>query len=318
MVSDPTFPLVTYVVLSYNNASIITQTLDSVLLQEYANSEFIIIDDGSSDDSVAVINKWIVTKSVDCNFIVNKNNEGITRTVQKGVDLSSGDWIAMVGDDLWYPNRIAKLVNKVIFSDKNVAVVYHDCETSDADLNITEASFIAARGFEKDDPGLEENLFMTILVDRNPIAAPSAMINKRAIQDLGGYDTRLSTEDRDMFLRLTQNYSVRYVPEILVTYRRPSRPIPNRAATPKHHHDRLVMYQNIFTKSKSEVRNIIIKKILPHYLFAKKNDLYPELISFWKGAIREQYRLGWILVLLLQQDKPSFFEKIAVRIIKLA
>ena len=85
------FPLVTIITPAYNRADLIEETIHSVLEQKYPNLEYIIIDDGSKDNTLKVIKKY-----KDKVKIVSQKNMGETRTVNKGFSLAHGDIIAVI------------------------------------------------------------------------------------------------------------------------------------------------------------------------------------------------------------------------------
>ena len=209
-------PLVSCLVLSYNNATLMLNTLNSVIEQTYANTELIIIDDGSSDNSVEVIERWIREKKVDCRLEVHPENWGISRSVDHAVSLSKGEYVAMVGDDIWLPQRLSVLMEEAERHPES-AIIFSDCSLVDGDGNLIKDSFTAGKNIAK--YGLAGgSTFHLILAGINPIAAPTAIVKRTCVASIGGYDTSLLTEDRDMWLRLTQRYPVSYVDLVLLKY----------------------------------------------------------------------------------------------------
>lgn len=94
----------------FNGAKFLQQAIDSILNQTYTDFEFIIIDDGSSDESAAIIAK---SASVDkrIKFLQNKKNSGICVTLNNGLDVAKGEYIVRMDcDDISEPNRIEEQV----------------------------------------------------------------------------------------------------------------------------------------------------------------------------------------------------------------
>ena len=110
-------PLVSVICLCYNHADYVTESLDSVLNQEYKNIEIIIIDDCSTDNSVPVIDEWL-QKYPSILFIKNKTNLGNTKSFNKALEIAKGAYIIdFATDDILMPNCITQQIEK--FSTKN-------------------------------------------------------------------------------------------------------------------------------------------------------------------------------------------------------
>ena len=291
-------PLVSCTVLSYNNASIITDTLDSVLAQDYSNTELLIIDDCSTDDSVAVIKHWIEAKEVNCRFVVHRENRGITYSVQEAVDRSRGEWLAMVGDDVWKPQRLNELIQRAAAEENLPACVYSDCTVTDLKQQIIHPSYLASRGYDPH-TGCEGFIFDIILRGHNPIAAPAALFRKAAINAVGGYDTELTTEDRDMALRLTQRFPVAYVNRPLVNYRRHGNSVSRRGITTAGHRDRLVMYAKVYGTATRVQQGYILKRLISSFRALRQDQRSSSAYGEWMQRLRAHYPLGALYALLL-------------------
>ena len=90
----------------YNGAECLSNAIQSVLSQTYSNLELIIIDDGSNDDSVAIVQDFM-KKDNRVRLLVNSENKGVSFSRNKGLDNSTGDFIAFIdADDEWYFNKL--------------------------------------------------------------------------------------------------------------------------------------------------------------------------------------------------------------------
>lgn len=97
-------PLVSVVIPTYNRASTLERALDSVVNQTYKNLEIVVIDDCSSDGTKALIDNY---KDYNVIYIRNKKNSGACASRNKGITVSSGEYIALLdSDDSWRPNKI--------------------------------------------------------------------------------------------------------------------------------------------------------------------------------------------------------------------
>ncbi len=104
-------PLVSVVFPCYNAAAFLRESLDSIVNQTYRNLEIIILDDGSTDDTVPIIKEYAAR---DPRIVFHKNpeNKKLIYTLNRGIDLATGKYIArMDADDISMPDRIEKLVD---------------------------------------------------------------------------------------------------------------------------------------------------------------------------------------------------------------
>ncbi|HPO61634.1 MAG TPA: glycosyltransferase [Candidatus Kapabacteria bacterium] len=123
-------PLVSVIIPSYNYAQYITEAIDSVLNQTYTNWELIIVDDGSRDNSIEIIKKY-VSKLPDKIFLFthsNNENKNLKATLELAFTKINGEIAAFLdADDIWNKNNLEKKVsyfNKL----KNCSLVYSDLE----------------------------------------------------------------------------------------------------------------------------------------------------------------------------------------------
>jgi glycosyltransferase involved in cell wall biosynthesis len=101
-------PLVSILIPIYNTAAYLTRAIQSILEQQYASLEIILINDGSTDASETIIRSF---QDPRIRYVKNEQNMGLVYTLNKGIDLSAGKYIArMDGDDVSLPGRIAQQV----------------------------------------------------------------------------------------------------------------------------------------------------------------------------------------------------------------
>lgn len=97
---------VSVVTASYNYQDYIKEAIQSVLNQTYKDLELIIVDDCSTDNSVQVINSY---KDDRIKLFVNEKNLGLQKTVKRGIENASGEWIVFLeSDDILKPDNIEK------------------------------------------------------------------------------------------------------------------------------------------------------------------------------------------------------------------
>lgn len=122
--------LVSIIVASYNYQDYIKETLDSLLAQTYKNFEVIIVDDGSSDNSLDVIKEY--TQKYD-NFKLythdNNQNKGLAETLKLGISKAKGEYIAFCeSDDYWTPDHLEEKINYINANPKKV-IISNDIQT---------------------------------------------------------------------------------------------------------------------------------------------------------------------------------------------
>src|SRR5688572_26809863 len=106
----PTSPKVSIITAVYNGDLYLEQTIQSVLAQTYANIEYIVIDGGSKDGTVAILKKYASKLA----YWVSEPDKGIYDAWNKGVQAATGEWIAFLGaDDLLFPDTISLYVQEL-------------------------------------------------------------------------------------------------------------------------------------------------------------------------------------------------------------
>ena len=115
---------ISIVMASYNYASIIGEAIESVINQTYKDWELIIIDDGSTDNSVEVIKKYLNDNRIK--LYINEKNLGLAKTVRKGIQYSTSDWIAFLeSDDKFFPNALEEKIKAI---SKNADIIFTNLE----------------------------------------------------------------------------------------------------------------------------------------------------------------------------------------------
>jgi glycosyltransferase involved in cell wall biosynthesis len=115
-------PLVSIITPSYNQANFLPETIESVLSQDYPNIEYIIVDGGSNDDSVEIIQQY----SGKLSWWVSEPDQGQTDAINKGFAHASGEILAWLNsDDTYQPGAIHQAV-ETLLAHPEVAMVYGD------------------------------------------------------------------------------------------------------------------------------------------------------------------------------------------------
>lgn len=97
-ISRPECPLVTVITVCLNSSKTIEQCIESVLQQTYENIEYIIIDGGSTDDTLNILGNY--SNSID--YYISEPDRGLYHAMNKGLELASGEYILFLNSDDWY------------------------------------------------------------------------------------------------------------------------------------------------------------------------------------------------------------------------
>lgn len=198
-------PKVSVIMPVYNAEKYIGEAIESILDQTYTDFEFIIIDDGSSDGTVAAVKGYDDRR---IRFYQNEHNMGVAATLNRGLDLATGEYIArMDSDDISLPERFEKQVR---FMDEHSEV---------AVLGAGIELFFAQHG-ERIFSQKPEELKVDLLFG-NCFAHPAVMMRAAYFGGSGfRYDNRFNKmEDFDLWDRVSQHYAIASLPEVLLKYR---------------------------------------------------------------------------------------------------
>jgi len=211
-------PLVTMIVLCYNQARFVVETLESVKAQTYKHTELIIVDDCSTDESVAVIGRWLQENQIECTFIRHEKNQGVCKSLNEALANTVGKYISMTAsDDVWLPDKIAQQVEIMESQPDTVGVVYSDAfQMDECGLPIA-GMYIPANNPKL--PEIPPRQVLDALLDHNFIPGMTTLVRRSCYNVVGSYDESMPTEDWDMWLRIAQHYSFLYSSIPVAKYR---------------------------------------------------------------------------------------------------
>lgn len=198
---------VTVVLPVYNCPHLVGEAVECMLRQTWSDFELIIIDDGSTDETPMVLSRFGDPRI----RLVRQQNRGLAATLNKGIELASGRYVARQDqDDVSYPTRLAK---QVAYLEEHVncalvgtwAEIWRDGKS----------------GRQHRHPASNSQLQFELLFN-NPFVHSSVMIRKAALDQVGGYSTdpaRQPPEDYELWSRIARQYQVANIPEVLHVYR---------------------------------------------------------------------------------------------------
>lgn len=206
--------LVSVVVPVYNGERFIDQTLASALAQTYHPLEVVVVDDGSTDKTAAIVEAVAAHNSRVRFFRTHRTGVAAARNL--GIKQARGTLIAPLdADDLWHPEKIARQLDVMRASSPKVGLVY--CWSIDID----ESDFVISTPFRG--KSTAQGQVTAELAKGNFLENSSSPLIKRACLDaIGGYDSNLvphGAEDWKLYLALSEICEFAVVPEYLVGYR---------------------------------------------------------------------------------------------------
>lgn len=266
----------------YNGAKFLRETIENVLLQSYRDFIFLIVNDGSTDDTEKIILSY---KDSRIKYLKNERNLGLVKTLNKGIDLIETEFLArMDADDLWVETKLEKQL-ALLDSRPDVGI----CGTSIRKFGAFQGDFI----FPMDNTGLKVGFLFYCCMSH-----PSVVFRMSFLKNSGLWynEDYFPAEDYKMWveaLKLTQIYNI---PEFLLFYRQ---------------HD------NQITQDTNSVQAQLTNKVRLELLAELSGQFTEEeksfhINSFIKARIRSsnEYILykSWIKKLLILNKQTRAFE----------
>ena len=205
-------PTVSIVIPAYNAEKFIHVTLDSVRDQTYSDYELIVVDDGSHDETKAVVDRYLRDNHLPGSCI-RQQNKGIAGARNTGLAAAKGEFIALLDhDDTWYPDKLQKVLDEFLRHPQAGLVCHHLMMVKNGvDTGILRSGPAAKNMYEK-----------LLFTSRGNHLSPSAVVFRKAAADaVSGFRENPefnTSEDYDFWLRLSQVTEFRFLDETLGTY----------------------------------------------------------------------------------------------------
>jgi len=192
---------ISVIIPTFNRANFLFKTITSIINQTSKVDEIILIDDGSTDNTKQICEKF------DIKYIYQKN-KGVSSARNKGIKISKNNWIAFCdSDDIWEKNKIEQQM-KFHQANKDI-LISHTNETWKFNNKI-----IKKKKFQQKTSGF---CFLDN-IDSCKIGTSTLLVHKLILDDVGYFDESLKAcEDYDLWLRILKKYQLGYIEDELIT-----------------------------------------------------------------------------------------------------
>jgi len=272
------------VVPLYNKEKSVSRAIESVLGQNYGNFELIIVNDGSTDKSLDVVEK-IKDERIK---IIDKKNGGVSSARNIGIENAKTNWICFLdADDYWKPNHlevIEELQNKYREGKIYSTLV---CENSEKGIQFIENSL------PDDFEGYISNYF-TLANKGTIFHSSSVCVSKKALLEVGCFDTKLKHgEDLDVWFKIMMNNIavVKKIDTAVYDLMGENRAMHLNCIYEKHLLSKIDNYRSIKVPNLNEfIDYYILRNSVPYYFSTDKDKVYPALYNV---KVKKGTKLIW-------------------------
>jgi glycosyltransferase involved in cell wall biosynthesis len=208
-------PLVSVIIPTYNSADFIEEALESLFEQTFQDFEIIVIDDGSTDETAAILEKY-----GDRIVYLYQDNGGCASARNKGIRIARGKYIAFLdADDIWLP---AKLEKQVLLFNKRESLGMVTTGSCSFDKKGIYGYSTRKREFLMHG-NIARNIFL-----RSGVGTPTVMVRKEVFDNIGLFEERTKQgekvflshgSDDNMWIRIASHYDIELIDEVLTRVR---------------------------------------------------------------------------------------------------
>lgn len=199
---------VSVIIPTYNRADLIGQTLQSVLAQTYTEFEILVVDDGSTDGTVGLLNTYDQPQV----RIIRQANQGEGMARNAGIRAARGEYLAFVdSDDLWEPTKLERQMD-ILGRSKERSWAFCDAYVFESETGRKLYTFSQRCH-------TSTNFTPQKLLLCDYIASPTPVIHSSIFEEVGLFNTSPIAADWDMWLRIASRYPIHFVSDVLAGYR---------------------------------------------------------------------------------------------------
>lgn len=211
---------VTIICIAFNHEKWVEKALISVLLQDFEDSELIVVDNGSKDRTPDIIKDWVKSNSdkLPVTAIYKSKSEPYCQLFNEVLSRVESQFVVdLSGDDFLYANHLSLSIAK-LQQTPNAAFVFSDAMILDE--NGEQSTFYKREDYKNLAEKTQANEMYETLIRRSYISAPTVVFHSEVLKQVGGYDASLAYEDFDIQLRLSRDFSLVFSEHIGVLKRK--------------------------------------------------------------------------------------------------
>jgi len=200
----PKKPLVSVVIPVFNGATFVARAVDSVLAQTCKDFEIIVVDDGSTDDTQAVLDRLAKRSGIIC---LHQKNAGPAQARNLGIKLASGEYIAFLDcDDIWFPEKLEEQL-AILRGNSQLGLVHSNYEVIDP----------TGRVIHRMRAGHSRKALHIAFTGGQAPLLSTTLISRALLERVGGFDPNLwVSEDSDLGIRLYDVAKFECIDRVLV------------------------------------------------------------------------------------------------------
>ncbi|BAU11923.1 hypothetical protein LEP3755_24470 [Leptolyngbya sp. NIES-3755] len=200
-------PIISVIIPAYNSEKTIRETIGSVLNQTFGNFEIVVVDDGATDSTVAVVQS-IPDSRIK---VFSYSNGGLPTARNRGIEVSKGDYLTFLdADDLWTPDKLERQWQALE-------------EHPEADVAYSWTTFVNQDGqflYQGSSYGNDSNIYHKLLVKNCLDSGSNLLVRRRAIAQIPHFDPEFpKAADWDFYIRLAAQFKFVCVPKYQILYR---------------------------------------------------------------------------------------------------
>ena len=271
-------PLVSAVIPTYNNGPLVTEAVESALAQTYSNKEVIVVDDGSTDDTISRLNKFGSDITV-----IRQEHAGPPVARNAGIRASRGEFVAFLdSDDLWMPEKMARCLPP-FERNPRVGVVY-------TAVRITEME--SGLQYLLPQYTLSGNMARKLFLECHGVNTSTLMARRSLLDEVGMFDEELfRAQDWDLMIRMAEAADYAHVDEVLTERRLHSRSLS-------------VTHANLY----ADYNLRVIRKAL-----ARRPDLYEDIGNDSLSRAHFRFGMGHYAEFHMAEARREFWKSLSCR-----
>lgn len=204
---DEAQPLISVIIATYNREAFVAEAIDSVLAQTWTNFELLVVDDGSTDQTQAVLARYREDPRVT---LIYQENQKRAAAFNNALQYAKGEFVGILdSDNRWLPHRLERGI-EMFRTHPEVDIVYGNNVTIDEQGNET-----TRMTMRRHSGRITRELWRD-----NCVSINTTLVRKKCFDEMGGMDPNCKrSDDYELWLRLSTRYRFLHIPEYLAEYR---------------------------------------------------------------------------------------------------